>query len=184
MAAHPGPTLTVTYYTTEHLPEIEPVLLDLYARIYAEEKAGDEFFTMEAFTGRLHRQAAGPRWGCALGEVDGRPVGYAYGFARRADYQWGGLIETEPGADLTETDTRTFAFCEIMVLPEVRGTGIARTLHEELMSHRPEERSHLLVEEEHPKVRALYERWGYEKMGIMQHPGSPRYVSMFRQITL
>ncbi|WP_051710119.1 GNAT family N-acetyltransferase [Streptomyces sp. NRRL S-350] len=182
--AAPGPTLTVTYYTAEDLPEIEPVLLDLYDRIYAEEKAGDEFFTMEAFTGRLRRQTASPRWGCTLGEVDGRPIGYAYGFARTADYQWGGLIETEPGADLTETDSRTFAFCEIMVLPEFRGTGIAHTLHEELLSHRPEERVHLLVEEEHPRVRALYERWGYVKMGIIQHPGSPRYVSMFRPITL
>lgn len=177
-------TLTVSYHTAADLPEIEPVLLDLYARIYAEETATDPFFSMDAFTGRLHRHAAGPRWGCTLGEVGGGAVGYAYGFARTAGYEWGGLIETEPGVDLVETDTRTFALCEVMVLPEARGKGIARTLHEELLSHRIEERSHLLVEETHPRVRALYERWGYVKMGAIQHPGSPRYVSMWRPITL
>lgn len=185
MSTHPGKTLDVVYYTAERFAEVEPVLLDLYARIYVEEMAADPFFSMEAFTNRLHRHVSGLRWGCALGEVDGVPVGYAYGFARTATYQWGGLVETEPGVDLTETDTRTFALCEVMVLPEVRGTGIARTLHEELLSRRPEERSNLLVEEGHPRVRALYERWGYEKMGIMQpFPDSPRYVSMWRPITL
>ncbi len=90
-----------------------------------------------------------------------------------------------PGVDLTEHDTRTFALCEVMVREDFRGTGTARTLHEELLSHRIEERSNLLVDEEHPKVLALYERWGYTKMGITQpYPDSPRYVSMWRPISL
>ncbi|MER5349973.1 hypothetical protein ABT093_06535 [Kitasatospora sp. NPDC002551] len=46
-----------------------------------------------------------------------------------------------------ETDTRTFALCEVMVRERWRGTGIARTIHEELLPHRTEDRSHLLVEE-------------------------------------
>ncbi|WP_411292905.1 GNAT family N-acetyltransferase [Streptomyces sp. CBMA123] len=83
----------------------------------------------------------------------------------------------------TSTDTRTFALCEVMVRKRWRGTGVARTLHEELLSHRIEDRSHLLVEEDHPKVRVLYERWGYTRMGTMQpYPDSPRYDSMLRPI--
>ncbi|MEV7928611.1 MULTISPECIES: GNAT family N-acetyltransferase [unclassified Kitasatospora] len=176
-------TLTVSYYTADDLPVIEGQLIEVYAEVYAEEAASDPFFRVERFTERLHRHAAGPRWGCALGEVDGSVVGYAYGFGRTAAYRWGGLITPVPADLLEETDNRTFALCEVMVRKEWRGTGVARTLHEELLSHRPEDRSHLLVEEDHPKVRALYERWGYTWMGTMQpYPDSPRYDSMLRPI--
>ncbi|AUG76666.1 N-acetyltransferase [Kitasatospora sp. MMS16-BH015] len=153
----------------------------MYAEIYAAEAATDPFFSVERFTDRLHRHAAAPRWGCAFGEVDGQPVGYAYGFARTAAYQWGGLLTAVPAEDLAETGTRTFALCEVMVRAPWRGTGIAHTLHEEPLSHRIEERSHLLVEEEHPQVRAQYERWGYHWMGTMQpYADAPRYDSMLR----
>ncbi|MFJ4679218.1 GNAT family N-acetyltransferase [Kitasatospora sp. NPDC088783] len=176
-------TLTVGYYTAGDLPAIEPVLIDVYAEVYATEAAADPFFSVAKFTERLHAHARQPRWGCALGEVSGSPVGYAYGFARTAEYRWNGLLTPVPAADLEETDTRTFALCEVMVQAQWRGTGIARTLHEELLSHRIEERSHLLVEEDHPKVSALYERWGYQHMGTMQpYPDSPRYNSMIRTI--
>ncbi|MFJ8745825.1 GNAT family N-acetyltransferase [Embleya sp. NPDC127516] len=85
--------------------------------------------------------------------------------------------------DLTETNTRTFALCEVMVHAPWRGTGTAHALHEALLSRRTEERSHLLVEDEHPAVRALYESWGYHVMGTMQpYPDSPRYDSMIRPL--
>ncbi|CAM5585449.1 GNAT family N-acetyltransferase (plasmid) [Streptomyces viridifaciens] len=177
-------TLTVSYHTAENLPAVEPLLLDLYAEIYATEAAEDPFVSSGSPTASTTTPLP-PRWGCALGEVDGVPIGYAYGFARTADYKWAGLVSMVPGVDLTEHDTRTFALCEVMVRADFRGTGTARTLHEELLSHRVGERSNLLVDEEHPKVRALYERWGYTEMGIMQpYPDSPRYVSMWRPITL
>ncbi|MGW1174818.1 GNAT family N-acetyltransferase [Kitasatospora sp. NPDC002543] len=176
-------TLTVAYYTNDDFARVEQRLIDVYAEVYAAEAATDPFFTVDRFTQRLRAHAAGPRWGCALGEVDGQPVGYAYGFARTAAYQWKGLLTEVPAADLTETDTRTFALCEVMVRAPWRGTGIALTLHEELLSHRIEERSHLLVEETHPKVRAQYERWGYRWMGTMQpYADAPRYDSMLRPI--
>ncbi|WP_380281039.1 GNAT family N-acetyltransferase [Kitasatospora purpeofusca] len=176
-------TLTVSYYTSEGLPVIERKLIDLYAEIYVVEAANDPFFSVERFTERLHAHARQSRWGCALGEVDGEAVGYAYGFARTAGYRWHGLVTPAPAEVLEETDTRTFALCEIMVGGAWRGTGVARTLHEELLSHRIEDRSNLLVEAGHPRVRALYERWGYTKMGTMQpFPDSPRYDSMLRTI--
>ncbi|MFE7593379.1 GNAT family N-acetyltransferase [Kitasatospora sp. NPDC057512] len=175
--------LTVSYYTAGDLPAIETRLIVVYAEVYSQEAATDPFFSVERFTERLHRHAVGPRWGCALGEVDGEAVGYAYGFARTEAYRWGGLITPAPASLLEETDTRTFALCEVMVRAAWRGKGVARTLHEELLSQRTEERSHLLVEEDHPRVKALYERWGYSRMGTMQpYPDGPRYDSMLRMI--
>lgn len=177
-------TPTISYHTADDLTAIEQRLIDVYAEVYATEAASDPFFSVERFTERLHAHARRPRWGCAFGEVDGATVGYAYGFARTEDYRWDGLITPVPAEDLMETDTRTFALCEVMVRTPWRGAGIARTLHEELLSHRIEERSHLLVEEDHPKVRTVYERWGYTWMGTMQpYADSPRYDSMFRRIS-
>nr|BEK69365.1 hypothetical protein KPHV_65920 [Kitasatospora purpeofusca] len=176
-------TPTIRYHTAEGLSLIEQRLIDVYTEIYAVEAATDPFFSVERFTERLRAHARGPRWGCTLGEVDGHTVGYAYGFARTAAYRWNGLITPAPTEMLEETDNRTFALCEVMVRANWRGTGAAHTLHEELLSQRTEARSHLLVEEEHPKVRALYERWGYTWMGTMQpYPDSPRYDSMLRPI--
>ncbi|WP_055731103.1 GNAT family N-acetyltransferase [Kitasatospora sp. MBT66] len=176
-------TPTISYHTAKGLSLIEQQLVDVYAEVYAEEATIDPFFSVERFAERLRAHARGPRWGCALGEIDGHAVGYAYGFARTAAYRWNGLISPAPIELLEETDDRTFALCEVMVRASWRGTGVAHTLHEALLSQRTEARSHLLVEEEHPKVRALYERWGYTWMGSMQpYPDSPRYDSMFRPI--
>ena len=36
------------------------------------------------------------------------------------------------------------------------------------MAQRREARASLLVDTEHPKVRALYESWGYRQVGQMQ----------------
>lgn len=173
-------TLTISYYTASDLAAIEDKLISLYAEVYAQEAATDPFFSIDRFTERLHNHAAAPRWGCAFGDIDDQPVGYAYGFARTATYTWDKLVETNLSAeDLVETDTRTFALCEIMVRAPWRGKGIARTLHDELMSHRIEERAHLLVEQAHPKVRAHYERWGYRWVGVAHpYPDAPRYDSM------
>jgi hypothetical protein len=66
-----------------------------------------------------------------------------------------------------------------MVRAPWRGTQVARGIHDELMHQRPEDRASLFVETAHPKVRSLYERWGYEKVGQSQpFPDSPRYDVM------
>lgn len=176
-------TLTVTYYTSGELPEIEAQLLAVYAEVYQQEAETDPFFSVDRFTERLHSHASAPRWGCALGDINGQPVGYAYGFARTGAYEWNGLLTPVEPDLLVESDTRTFALCEVMVRQPWRAKGIAHTLHEELLSHRIEERSHLLVEQDHPKVRAVYERWGYQWMGEMQpYPDAPRYDSLIRPL--
>jgi hypothetical protein len=65
------------------------------------------------------------------------------------------------------------------VVEKVRGTGAARQIHDELLRGRPEERVTLLVERDHPKVRALYEAWGYEWFGeLLPFPDAPLYDAM------
>ncbi|WKX09481.1 GNAT family N-acetyltransferase [Streptomyces sp. NL15-2K] len=66
-----------------------------------------------------------------------------------------------------------------MVVEKVRGTGIARQIHDELLRDRTEERVTLLVDRVHPKVRALYESWGYEWFGeVLPFPEVPLYDAL------
>ncbi len=182
---HAGTKLTLTHYTFSQLDEIWPTLIDVYAEVYAKEIAADPFFSVERFEDRLKNHTAAPNWEAVVGEVDGEIVGYAYGYALRAGKSWWTALRTPVADDsLTdETGSRTFGLAEIMVKAQWRGTGVARTIHDELLSHRSEERAALLVERAHPRVRALYERWGYRWVGeILPFPDAPLYDAMVKPL--
>ncbi|MCX5232922.1 acetyltransferase [Streptomyces sp. NBC_00233] len=61
-----------------------------------------------------------------------------------------------------------------MVRPKWRSTGLSQQLHAELVERRPEPLSALLVDVTHPRVQALYETWGYRKIGERQPSPTPR----------
>jgi GNAT superfamily N-acetyltransferase len=171
--------LTLTTYTGEHLPRIRQTLLDVYAEIYAAEIKSDPFFSVERFDTRLSRQTSAPGWMCVLGDVGGDPVGYAYGSTVQRGGWWNGLQTPADPELIHEDGTRTLGLFEIMVRAPWRGQGIARGIHDELMRQRHEKRAALTVEQTHPRVRALYESWGYYKVGeIKPTDDSPLYDAM------
>lgn len=171
--------LTLTTYTSNHLPQIRQTLLDVYAEVYEAEIAADPFFSVERFDERLTRQASAPGWMCVLGDVKSQPAGYAYGSTVRPGGWWNG-VQTPIDPDLTREDgTRTFGLFEVMVRKPWRGQNIARGIHDELMKQRHEKRAALTVEKAHPRVRALYETWGYYKVGELRPvEDSPLYEAM------
>lgn len=169
--------LTLSHYTREHLPKIRSTLVDVYAEVY-DQGAEDPFHSVERFEERLSGHTSGPSWACVTGEIDGQPVGFAYG---RLDSvrEWREVLDpVDPGVQ-DYGRGGIFGLCEIMVLRPWRGKGIARGIHDELMGQRTETRASLLVDSEHPKVVALYEGWGYRKVGQMQpFKDSPLYDAM------
>ncbi|UIX33460.1 GNAT family N-acetyltransferase [Streptomyces sp. GQFP] len=169
--------LTLSHYQREHLQLIRSMLVDVYAEVYSRD-AADPFHSVQRFEERLSGHAAGSSWACVAGNIDGEPVGYAYG---RLDSvrEWHEILDPVDPAVRAYGEEGTFGLCEIMVRGPWRGQGIARGIHDELMGRRPEQRASLLVDSEHPKVRALYESWGYRKAGQMQpFEDSPRYDAM------
>ncbi|GGU16500.1 hypothetical protein GCM10010272_71180 [Streptomyces lateritius] len=81
-------------------------------------------------------------------------------------------------------DTATFSLSELMVRPKWRGTGLSAQLHTELVGHRPEPLAVLLIDTTHPRVQALYESWGYRKIGERQpFADSPVYAVMLRGLS-
>ncbi|WP_329217998.1 GNAT family N-acetyltransferase [Streptomyces sp. NBC_01485] len=152
--------LTTSYYTGERLTEIRGTILDVYADVYADDIATNPFFSMQRFEERLDSHVAAGGWGCVIASVDREAAGFTYGFTARDD------------------DT-TFKLCENMLRPEWRKRGVSPLMHDELMSHRQEKRAELLVRRERPRLRALYEGWGYEHAGEkLPFPDSPLYDVM------
>jgi len=161
------------------LEEIRQQLLDVYAEVYAD-RLHEEFHSVPRFDERLGRFAGLDGFAAAVGYHGDTPVGYAFGCTLPAGTNWWrGLRTAVADEDVTETGARTFALSELMVLEELRGTGAAKTLHDTLLDGRHEERVTLLVEHDHPRVRARYEEWGYRQLGqLVPFDDAPLYDAM------
>jgi hypothetical protein len=161
------------------LEEIRPELLAVYAEVYAD-RLHEEFHSVARFDERLGWNAEVPGFSAAVCYLHGRPVGYAFGCTLQPGTRWWNGLRTEvPDGATEETGSRTFALSELMVTEKVRGTGAASRIHDGLLRDRPEERVTLLVERDHPKVRAVYESWGYEQLGeMLPFPDAPLYDAM------
>jgi GNAT superfamily N-acetyltransferase len=165
-----------------HFDSVRSLLLELYAEVYTDV-VSKPFFTVEAFATRLDHHAANPTWEAVVGRQAGDPVGYAYGSAVAAGTSWWTGVDPPPGGDVArETGGRTFVLYELMVRVPWRRTGVSRRLHDELLAARGEDRVTLAVERAHPRVRALYEGWGYQWIGSVQDaPDAPLYDVLLRQ---
>lgn len=170
--------LTVTTYARDHLPQIRPALVEVYGEVWGKLAPGDDFHSVEHFEQRLSGHASSPGWMCVAGEVDGGVIGYAYGRPDSVS-EWQSVLRPVDPEVRDYGAIGTFGLCEIMVREPWRGKGIGHTIHNELMGTRPESRASLLVDSNRPKVRALYEHWGYQVVGQMQpFPDSPLYDAM------
>jgi ribosomal protein S18 acetylase RimI-like enzyme len=171
--------LTTTRYSHERADEVRQRLINVYAEVYEAKAATDPFFSVPRFTARLTGHAAHPGWACVVGEIKGEIVGYAYGrpdgeaeWREMTTVQTPEVREYGAGGDM-------FGLCEIMVRAPWRGAGIARTIHDALMTDRPERRASLFVERENTRARALYERWGYRPVATsLPTPDAPLYDVM------
>ncbi|MER5757695.1 GNAT family N-acetyltransferase [Streptomyces sp. NPDC002082] len=162
--------ITIQHYTHHHAAELRPLLLEVYAEIYADAAKTDPFATVERFAQGLDGWSRRPGWTCVVGYAHGhQAVGYAYGAPLPAGAPWWGGLRPEVSPDvIEETGTRTYALSELMVRVPWRKTGTAKALHDALLDNRPEERATLLVDQEHPKVHQLYQNWGWTTLGDLR----------------
>jgi GNAT superfamily N-acetyltransferase len=154
-------------YGPAELQAVRSLLIDVYAEVYADQLK-EPFHSVADYSDRLNGYSQSEKWETVVGYTDGgEPVGYAFGVPLAPGSRWWRGLDpepTEPGFTV-ETGDRTFGLNEIMVRRPWRGTGAAHRIHEELLAHRPEQRASLYVEHSHPRVRSLYEHWGYDHVG-------------------
>lgn len=167
---------------------VRQILLDVYAEVYAEQIATDPFFSMEWFADRLENHVEGRRWEAVVGYDGDDPVGYGYGCSLSPGARWWSVVVDVSGAPLDEeytyeTGDRTLALFELMVRVRWRRTGTAHRIHEELLAGRSDQRVSLGNNAEHGRVRALYESWGYQKVGTSRpFPDAPLYNVLVRDL--
>ncbi|MEU6934432.1 GNAT family N-acetyltransferase [Streptomyces sp. NPDC046374] len=167
------PTYTLRPYGPSEAGEIRQILLDVHADAYADQM-DDPFHEQERFAWFVDHWSGLPGFTCVIAYDGDEPAGYAYGApAVHGREWWRDYLDPAPEA------TATFSLSELMVRPKWRATGLSAQLHTELIGPRPEPLTVLLVDTTHPRVQALYETWGYQKVGERQpFADTPLYAVM------
>ncbi|MBX6768436.1 MAG: GNAT family N-acetyltransferase [Actinomadura rubrobrunea] len=158
---------------------LNEVIVPLYEASHADVIT-NPFYSAERFAERVRGYLRAPGFELVVAYVADSPVGQAFGYALpKTSRWWEGLTTPAPEGFTTETGTRTFAFNELMVVPEWQGKGVAHALHDELLRGRKEERATLLVREDNTSAQTAYARWGWQKVGKLQpYPDAPHFDAM------
>ncbi|MEU9174916.1 GNAT family N-acetyltransferase [Streptomyces sp. NPDC048420] len=177
----------IRHFTSADAAELRKTLMDVYQEVYADSIADDPFNGVERFGRGLDGWSSRPGWTCTVAYDGDQVVGYAYGAPLpEGAVWWRGLLTPVPEHVVRETGTRTYAISELMVRVPWRKTGVSRRLHDELLDNRKEGRATLLVRSSHPKVKALYESWGWKALGelIPRIESAPKFDAMLLKLPL
>jgi len=169
--------LDVRRYTTEDLPEIRQAILDIHADAYAGVK--DDPF-VQRFPWFVDHWSSRDGYACVIAYDGDQAVGFAYGAPATPKREW-----WREHLDEVPERHETFSYSELAVRTAWRKRGLGELLSRALLEGRTEDLAVLLVDPEHPKVQALYEGWGFKKVGDRRpFPDSPTYAVMLAELPL
>ncbi|MEU8779925.1 GNAT family N-acetyltransferase [Streptomyces sp. NPDC048606] len=175
--------ISITLHTS-----LTPALREVIGALYQEVRApllDHPNYRLDVFLDRLDRHGVETGFGVAIAHVrsTGSAVGYAYGNGIGPGDRWWRRMTSTPPPRYATRDA--VAIKEIGVIPDFRGTGVSRRMHDALLETRPEPHVTLMVNPAagDGKVQKLYEGWGYAELGIVQpSPESPWLVCMGRAV--
>ncbi|WP_370270900.1 N-acetyltransferase family protein [Streptomyces sp. V4I8] len=163
------------HFSHADLPEIRQTLLDVHADAYAD-RIHEEF--VQRFPWFVDHWGGREGFACVIAYAGGEAVGFTYGSPSEPGREW-----WREYLDHAPADPSTFAVSELMLRPKWRKQGLGERLHSALLDERPEALAVLTVDTKRPKLQALYEGWGYRKVGERQpFPDSPLYAVMLRNL--
>jgi ribosomal protein S18 acetylase RimI-like enzyme len=156
------------------LDELSPV----FAEVYSEPPylMGDEELAL--FRDRFQTQRNQQGFSLVTARAGAGLIGFVFGVTLLPTTTWWSRLLSPLPPDLTaEWPGRTFAMIELVVLAPWRRRGIARTMHDILLSDRTEERATLTARPEAAAAQAAYASWGWQKVGHKTNPlpGNPLY---------
>ncbi|NJP32039.1 GNAT family N-acetyltransferase [Micromonospora thermarum] len=172
--------LRLRHYTAEEAQPLVDQLVDIYLDAHAND---GPLYNAERYRKQLAAHMPWPGWELVTATVDGDLVGYIYGFPLAPDTRWwDGIQEPVPAGFTEETGQRTFAVSELLVRRAWQRRGIARALHDELMSSRTEERATLLVRPDNVVALQAYKRWGWKGVTHLRPnwANAPAYLVLTR----
>ncbi|MDJ1133629.1 GNAT family N-acetyltransferase [Streptomyces iconiensis] len=164
---NPPDTITVEALDGEGAAQAEEDFSTVYAEVFAEppyHETDDD--VADAFR-RFRAQARKPTFRGALAHTaEGEPVGMAFGYPLGAGTEWWGRLVGPVSEEMRSEDGhRTFGLMEMAVRIPWRRHGVARRLHEALLTGGQEERSLLNVHPSSEAAQAAYRSWGYRRIG-------------------
>ncbi|MGW7688729.1 GNAT family N-acetyltransferase [Streptomyces asiaticus] len=169
--------LDIRHFGHDDLADIRQTIIDLHAAAAGPDR-DDDF--KKKFPWFVDHWGGHPEFSCVIAFDGDKAVGFAYGAPARPGREWWReYLDPAPEKELT------FSYSELAVIPEWRKQGVAERLTRTLMAGRDEVLVVLLVDLEHPRVQALYESWGFRKVGERQpFPDSPVYAVMLAELPL
>lgn len=168
-AAH---DLTILYHTSAEAVKLMDELCDVYTDAYGAVPGEDTQEKSSAFRERATAALQGANYSLVTARGGDQLVGFAFGYSLRPERGWWDGLQPPPPEGFTEeTGSRTVVLSEIEVRRAWQGKGIGRAVHDAFLSQRSEERATLASNPKAADTHALYERWGWQKMGIV--PGKP-----------
>lgn len=164
---------------------LDTVIVPIYVASH-QDVIDQPFYTADRFAERFPGYAKVPGFRIVIARSGGAPVGQAFVCTLPVQTRWwNGLTTPVPDGFTTETGSRTFAFNELMVVPEWQGKGVAHALHDALLGGREEKRATLLVREDNESAQRAYARWGWHKVGKARpFPDSPHFDVMIVDLPL
>lgn len=167
------PDVELHYYTGHEFSTIRNIAIDLYRETFRHE-IDKPFWSVERYSQRIERHATMSGFGAVVAYATEEPIGFAYGITLPVTTSWWATIQP-PLADPTftrEDGHRTFALFEVIVKPQHQGQGIGRSIHDELLDKRSEQRITIATHHGNTHARNTYTTWGYHHIGTRQ-PAPP-----------
>ncbi|MEV4488655.1 GNAT family N-acetyltransferase [Micromonospora coxensis] len=162
--------LTLRHYGAVESEGITEQLVALYLEIHADD---GRFYGEDRYRRQLSAHRQRPGWTLITAMLNEELIGYVYGFPLAPGTRWwDGIQEPFPSGFTREDGHRTFAICELLVRAAWRRQGVARALHDDLVSSRPEERMTLLARPDNAPAQAAYRSWGWQTITRLR-PGWP-----------
>ncbi|MEV4287327.1 GNAT family N-acetyltransferase [Nonomuraea bangladeshensis] len=144
---------------------LDDAFVDIYLAIRAEPPYNSgPLYDRARFVERTSSQVELPGFELVAAELDGRPVGFAFGFAMAAGRWWGGEATPPPDEVLA---AEKLAVVELNLLLEHRGQGVGKRLLATLLYGRAEPWATLLSRPDTP-AHGMYERWGWQVVGTVR----------------
>lgn len=185
------PGLHLTRYTQETADGLFEVATEIHAETYSEPPFENHpFFSESAFHQRYSMALEQPRFELLVARLEGREVGYMYGYTLRPEVGWWDAVEwsekvltSRPDGYTSEDGNRTLVIPEILVRMPWRRIGVARSMHDEFLSHRSEQRAGLRVLPNNLAAKSAYLKWGWNTVGMVRPvPEAPLYECMVKSL--
>lgn len=135
-------------------------LRSLHEEVYVDAPA-----VADEFASRFRVHIRQPGFVLVAARSGGYLIGYVAGMPLRPSTSWWRQVTTIlPERVTTEYPGRTFALVELLVRGSWRRRGIGRSLHDLILTGRPEERATVVVPPTAAAAQAAFQNWGWHKI--------------------